>query len=156
MSIFFIYGLKKQDFRKTDQTYNMYTKLSNQVIQDLEMLGFDDAANDVRKLKTLHDKAIAPKKRRASKPRIPLKMLRLTITEGKRTSTLELDEKKAEAWMKAKQKDRAKQIKNFQIREGITPPSRHLPENLYYSAAEVYLAKINEAELNFEISIETL
>ena len=134
----------------------MYTKLSNQVIQDLEMLGFDDAANDVRKLKALHDKAIAPKKRRAVKPRVPLKMLRLTITEGKRTSTLELDEKKAEAWMKAKQKDRAKQIKNFQIKEGVAPPSRHLPVNRYYSELEEYQAKINKSELNFEISIETL
>jgi len=134
----------------------MYTKLSNQVIQDLEMLGFDDVANDVRKLKALHDKAIAPKKR---KPRIPLKMLRLTITEGKRTSTLELDEKKAEAWMKAKQKDRAKQIKNFQIKEGITAPSRRFGLNQtkqYYSDLEEYQTKINEAELNFEISIETL
>ena len=140
----------------------MYTKLSNQVIQDLEMLGFDDAANDVRKLKALHDKAIAPKKRRAAKPRIPLKMLRLTITEGKRTSTLELDEKKAEAWMKAKQKDRAKQIKNFQNKEGVRPPNPR-----YYSRDEKgknlisldmadYQAKINGAELNFEISIETL
>ena len=139
----------------------MYTKLSNQVIQDLEMLGFDDAANDVRKLKTLHDKAIAPKKRRVAKPRIPLKMLRLTITEGKRTSTLELDEKKAEAWMKAKQKDRAKQIKNFQIKESVFPPRRNYSRdeesrNLYCSALEEYQTKINEAELNFEISIETL
>ena len=137
----------------------MYTKLSNQVIQDLEMLGFDDAANDVRKLKALHDKAIAPKKRRAAKPRIPLKMLRLTITEGKRTSTLELDEKKSEAWMKAKQKDRAKQIKNFQIKEGVFPPRRKFGLNQtkqYFSDLEDYQAKINEAELNFEISIETL
>ena len=132
------------------------------------MLGFDDVANDVRELKALHDKAIAPKKRRASKPRIPLKMLRLTITEGKRTSTLELDEKKAEAWMKAKLKDdrksgRAGRVVELLNRKDIVRPTTSLLGSFtprYYDAMDKYMSRrneaINEAELNFEISIETL
>lgn len=82
-----------------------YDKLHSQIVEDLEVLGFDNLVKDMQTLKTLR-----PMTKKAVKRKAPSKevFLNLLITEAGRVTELRLEEKKAEAYLKLKLKQRLK------------------------------------------------
>lgn len=81
-----------------------YAKLHSQIVEDLEVLGFDNLVKDMHTLKTLR-----PMTKKVIKRKAPTKgvFLNLVITEaGKATEIIRLEEKKADAYLKSKLKQR--------------------------------------------------
>ena len=131
-----------------------YDKLHSQIVEDLEVLGFDNLVKDMHTLKTLR-----PMTKKAVKRKAPTKevFLNLVITEAGKVTELRLEEKKAEDYLKWKQKDRVKLIKAYCKREGVNRPNvkrfiHHLdPE--YVEAKELFSKQLTAAGLNFEVQI---
>ena len=131
-----------------------YEKLHSQIVEDLEVLGFDNLVKDMHTLKTLR-----PIAKKAVKQKAPSKevFLNLVITEAGKVTELRLEEKKAEAYLKLKQKERVKLIDAYCKREGVNPPDVSLfrgylsPE--YVEAKELLSKRLTAAGLNFEVQI---
>ena len=131
-----------------------YDKLHAQIVEDLEVLGFDNLVKDMHTLKTLR-----PMTKRVIKRKAPTKevFLNLVITEAGKVAELRLEEKKAEAYLKLKQKERVKLIDAYCKREGVNPPDVSLfrdylsPE--YVEAKELFSKQLTAAGLNFEVQI---
>ena len=84
-----------------------YDKLHSQIVEDLEVLGFDNLVKDMHTLKTLRPMTKKVIKRKAPSKEV---FLNLVITEAGKVTELRLEEKKAEAYLKLKQKERVKLI----------------------------------------------
>ena len=131
-----------------------YDKLHAQIVEDLEVLGYDNLVKDMHTLKTLR-----PNTKKAVKRKAPTKevFLNILITEAGRVTELRLEEKKAEAYLKLKQKERVKLIDAYCKREGIKPPDvswfRNYLDPEYVEAKEVFSNQITAAGLNFEVQI---
>ena len=131
-----------------------YDKLHAQIVEDLEVLGFDNLVKDMHTLKTLR-----PMTKKAVKRKAPTKevFLKLVITEAGRVSELRLEEKEAEAYLKLKQKERVKLIDAYCKREGINPPSVQMFRNYidpeYAEAKKIFSKQLTAAGLNFEVQI---
>ena len=131
-----------------------YDKLHSQIVEDLEVLGFDNLVKDMHTLKTLR-----PMTKKAVKRKAPTKevFLKLVITEAGKVSELRLEEKKAEAYLKLKQKERVKLIDAYCKREGINPPNvqgfRNYLDPEYAEAKELFSKQLTAAGLNFEVQI---
>ena len=131
-----------------------YDKLHAQIVEDLEVLGFDNLVKDMHTLKTLH-----PIAKKAVKQKAPSKdaFLNLVITEAGKVTELRLEEKKADAYLKLKQKERVKRIDAYLKREGINPPNverfRNYLDPEYVEAKEVFSNQLTAAGLNFEVRI---
>ncbi len=131
-----------------------YDKLHAQITEDLEVLGFDNLVKDMQTLKTLR-----PTTKKAVKRKAPTKevFLNLVITEAGRVTELRLEEKKAEAYLKLKQKERVKLIDAYCKREGVNPPDvrwfRNYLDPEYAEAKELFSNKLVSAGLNFEVQI---
>ena len=131
-----------------------YDKLHSQIVEDLEVLGFDNLVKDMQTLKTLR-----PIAKKAVKQKAPSKevFLNLVITEAGKVTELRLEEMKAEAYLKLKQKERVKQIGAYCKREGINPPNvegfRNYLDPKYAEAKEVFSKRLTAAGLNFEVQI---
>ena len=97
-----------------------YDKLHSQIVEDLEVLGFDNLVKDMHTLKTLRPIAKKAVKRKAPTKEV---FLNLVITEAGKVTELRLEEKKADAYLKLKQKERVKCIEAYCKREGINPPN---------------------------------
>ena len=131
-----------------------YDKLHSQIVEDLEVLGFDNLVKDMHTLKTLR-----PITKKAVNRKAPTKevFLNLVITEAGKVTELRLEEKKAEAYLKLKQKERVKLIDAYCKREGVNPPDVSLfrdylsPE--YVEAKELFSKQLTAAGLNFEVQI---
>ena len=131
-----------------------YDKLHSQIVEDLEVLGFDNLVKDMHTLKTLR-----PMTKKVIKRKAPTKevFLNLVITEAGKVTELRLEEKKADAYLKLKQKERVKLIKAYCKREGVNRPNvkrfiHHLdPE--YVEAKELFGKQLTAAGLNFEVQI---
>ena len=97
-----------------------YDKLHSQIVEDLEVLGFDNLVKDMHTLKTLR-----PMTKKAVKRKAPSKevFLNLVITEAGKVTELRLEEKIADAYLKLKQKERVKLIDAYCKREGVNPPN---------------------------------
>ena len=83
-----------------------YDKLHAQIVEDLEVLGFDNLVKDMQTLKTLR-----PMTKRVIKRKAPTKdqPLKAEITEaGKTTVIVFQTEKECETFLKLKQKQRLK------------------------------------------------
>ena len=80
-----------------------YDKLHAQIVEDLEVLGFDNLVKDMHTLKTLR-----PMTEKAVKRKAPTKevFLNLVITEAWKVTEIRLEEKKADAYSKSKLKQR--------------------------------------------------
>ena len=126
-----------------------YDKLHAQIVEDLEVLGFDNLVKDMHTLKTLRPIA----KKRLSKE----VFLNLVITEAGKVTELRLEEKKAEAYLKLKQKERVKLIDSYCKREGVSPPDvkwfRNYLDPKYAEAKELFSKRLTAAGLNFEVQI---
>jgi len=126
---------------------------------DLDLLGFDLLTAQVDKITEAYklEQKPAVKKKIVSKPKAKEVILILEITEAGRTTTLQLEEKKAEAYLKLKQKERAKKIDLFCRKESLyVPIQRGYSQNekdAYKRDSEEYLAILNNAGLNFELKI---
>ena len=131
-----------------------YDKLHSQIVDDLEVLGFDDLVKDMHTLKTLRPIAKKAAKRKALTKEV---FLNLVITEAGRVTELRLEEKKAEAYLKLKQKERVKLIDAHCKREGINPPNvewfRNYLDSEYVEAEELFSKQLTAAGLNFEVQI---
>ena len=131
-----------------------YDKLHSQIVEDLEVLGFDNLVKDMHTLKTLR-----PMTKKAVKRKAPSKevFLNLVITEEGKVTELRLEEKKAEAYLKLKQKERVKLIEAYCKREGINPPNvkrfRNYLDPKYAEAKEEFSKRLTAAGLNFEVQI---
>ena len=128
-----------------------FDKLHSQIVDDLEVLGFDDLVKDMHTLKTLRPIAKKAAKRKALTKEV---FLNLVITEAGRVTELRLEEKKAEAYLKLKQKERVKLIDAYCKREGVNPPDVKCyidPE--YAEAKELFSNRLATAGLNFEVQI---
>ena len=131
-----------------------FDKLHSQIVEDLEVLGFDNLVKDMHTLKTLHPIAKKVIKRKAPTKEV---FLNLVITEKGKVTELRLEEKKAEAYLKLKQKERVKLIDAQCKREGINPPDVSLfrdylsPE--YVEAKELFIKQLTAAGLKFEVQI---
>ena len=131
-----------------------YDKLHSQIVEDLEVLGFDNLVKDMHTLKTLR-----PMTKKAVKQKAPSKevFLNLVITEKGKVTELRLEEKKAEAYLKLKQKERVKLIDAYCKREGVNPPDVRMFRNdldpEYAEAKEVFSNRLATAGLNFEVQI---
>ena len=131
-----------------------YDKLHAQIVEDLEVLGFDNLVNDMHTLKTLR-----PMTKKAVKQKAPTKevFLKLVITEAGKVTELRLEEKKAEAYLKLKQKERVKFIEAYCKREDINPPDvnrfRNYLDPKYAEAKELFSKRLTAAGLNFEVQI---
>ena len=131
-----------------------YDKLHSQIVEDLEVLGFDNLVKDMHTLKTLR-----PMTKKAVKRKAPTKevFLKLVITEAGKVSELRLEEKKAEAYLKLKQKERVKLIDAYCKREGVNPPNvkwfRDYLDLEYAEAKELFSKQLTAAGLNFEVQI---
>ena len=80
-----------------------YDKLHAQIVEDLEVLGFDNLVKDMQTLKTLR-----PITKKAVNRKAPTKevFLNLVITEAGKVTEIRLEEKKADAYLKSKLKQR--------------------------------------------------
>mgnify|MGYP003453363874 CR=1 FL=1 len=131
-----------------------YDKLHSQIVEDLEVLGFDNLVKDMHTLKTLR-----PMTKKVIKRKAPTKevFLNLVITEAGKVTELRLEEKKAEAYLKLKQKERVKLIDAYCKREGINPPNverfRNYLDSEYVEAKELFSKQLTAAGLNFEVQI---
>lgn len=131
-----------------------YDKLHAQIVEDLEVLGSDNLVKDMHTLKTLR-----PMTKKAVKRKAPTKevFLKLVITEAGKVSELRLEEKKAEAYLKLKQKERVKLIEAYCEREGINPPNvkwfRNYLDPEYAEAKKIFSKQLTAAGLNFEVQI---
>ena len=131
-----------------------YDKLHAQIVEDLEVLGFDNLVNDMHTLKTLR-----PMTKKVIKRKAPTKevFLNLVITEAGKVTELRLEEMKAEAYLKLKQKERVKQIEAYCKREGVNPPNvkwfKHYLDPEYVEARELFSKQLTATGLNFEVQI---
>ena len=131
-----------------------FDKLHSQIVEDLEVLGFDNLVKDMHTLKTLR-----PMTKKLIKRKAPTKevFLKLVITEAGKVTELRLEEKKAEAYLKLKQKERVKLIDAYCKREGVNPPDvkwfRDYLDPKYAEAKEVFSNQLTAAGLNFEVRI---
>ena len=131
-----------------------FDKLHSQIVEDLEVLGFDNLVKDMHTLKTLR-----PMTKKAVKRKAPTKevFLKLVITEAGKVSELRLEEKEAEAYLKRKQKERVKLIESYCKREGINPPNvkwfRDYLDPKYAEAKKIFSKQLTAAGLNFEVQI---
>ena len=131
-----------------------YDKLHSQIVEDLEVLGFDNLVKDMHTLKTL-----LPMTKKVIKRKAPSKevFLNLVITEAGKVTELRLEEKKADAYLKLKQKERVKLIDDYCKREGVNPPDvkwfRDYLDPKYAEAKEVFSNRLATAGLNFEVQI---
>jgi len=131
-----------------------YDKLHAQIVEDLEVLGFDNLVKDMHTLKTLR-----PMTKKAAKRKAPSKevFLNLVITEAGKVSELRLEEKKAEDYLKLKQKERVKLIDAYCKREGVNPPNvkwfRDYRDPRYAEAKKSFSEQLTAAGLNFEVQI---
>ena len=131
-----------------------YDKLHAQIVEDLEVLGFDNLVKDMHTLKTLR-----PMTKKAVKRKAPSKevFLNLVITEAGKVTEIRLEEKKAEAYLKLKQKERVKLIDAYCKREGVNPPDVSLFRNYlspeYVEAKELFSKQLTAAGLNIEVQI---
>ena len=86
-----------------------FDKLHAQIVEDLEVLGFDNLVKDMHTLKTLRPIAKKAVKRKILIKEQPLKV---EITEaGKTTEVIFQTEKECETFLKLKQKQRLKTAK---------------------------------------------
>mgnify|MGYP003582817364 CR=1 FL=1 len=124
-----------------------YDKLHSQIVEDLEVLGFDNLVKDMHTLKTLR-----PITKKAVNRKAPTKevFLNLVITEAGKVTEIRLEEKKADAYLKLKQKERVKLIDAYCKREGIIPPD---PKYAEAKAKELFSKQLTAAGLNFEVQI---
>ena len=131
-----------------------FDKLHSQIVEDLEVLGFDNLVKDMHTLKTLRPIAKKAVNRKAPTKEV---FLNLVITEAGKVTELRLEEKKAEAYLKLKQKERVKLIDAYCKREGINPPNVDMFRNdldpEYVEAKEVFSNRLATAGLNFEVQI---
>ena len=131
-----------------------YDKLHAQIVEDLEVLGFDNLVKDMHTLKTLRPMTKKVIKRKAPSKEV---FLNLVITEKGKVTELRLEEKKAEAYLKLKQKERVKHIDAYCKREGINPPNvkwfRNYLDPKYAEAKELFSKRLTAAGLNFEVQI---
>ena len=131
-----------------------FDKLHSQIVEDLEVLGFDNLVKDMHTLKTLR-----PITKKAVNRKAPTKevFLNLVITEAGKVTELRLEEMKAEAYLKLKQKERVKRIDAYCKREGVNPPDVSLFRNYldpeYVEAKELFSKQLTAAGLNFEVQI---
>ena len=131
-----------------------YDKLHAQIVEDLEVLGFDNLVKDMHTLKTLR-----PMTKKVIKRKAPTKevFLNLVITEAGKVTELRLEEKKAEAYLKLKQKERVKRIAAYCKREGVNRPDvkwfRNYLDPEYAEAKELFSKQLTAAGLNFEVQI---
>ena len=131
-----------------------YDKLHAQIVEDLEVLGFDNLVKDMHTLKTLR-----PMTKKVIKRKAPTKevFLNLVITEAGKVTELRLEEKKADAYLKLKQKERVKLIDDYCKREGVNPPDvkrfRNYLDPKYAEAKELFSKRLTAAGLNFEVQI---
>ena len=131
-----------------------YDKLHSQIVEDLEVLGFDNLVKDMHTLKTLR-----PIAKKVAKQKAPSKevLLNLVITEAGKVTELRLGEKQADAYLKIKQKERVKRIDAYCKREGINPPNvmwfRNYLDPKYAEAKELFSNRLAAAGLNFEVQI---
>ena len=131
-----------------------YDKLHSRIVEDLEVLGFDNLVKDMHTLKTLR-----PITKKAVKRKAPSKevFLNLVITEAGKVTELRLEEKKADAYLKLKQKERVKLIDAYCKREGVNPPDvkwfRNYLDPKYAEAKELCSKRLTAAGLNFEVQI---
>ena len=131
-----------------------YDKLHAQIVEDLEVLGFDNLVKDMHTLKTLRPMTKKVIKRKAPSKEV---FLNLVITEAGKVTELRLEEKKADAYLKRKQKERVKLIDAYCKREGINPPNvmwfRDYLDPKYKEAKELFSNKLVSAGLNFQVQI---
>ena len=131
-----------------------FDKLHSQIVEDLEVLGFDNLVKDMHTLKTLRPIAKKAAKRKALTKEV---FLNLVITEAGKVTELRLEEKKAEAYLKLKQKERAKLIEAYYKRAGVNPPDvkqfRNYLDPKYAEAKELFSKRLTAAGLNFEVQI---
>ena len=131
-----------------------YDKLHSQIVEDLEVLGFDNLVKDMHTLKTLRPMTKKVIKRKAPSKEV---FLNLVITEAGKVTELRLEEKKAEAYLKLKQKERVKLIDAYCKREGVNPPDvkrfRNDLDPKYAEAKELFSKRLTAAGLNFEVQI---
>ena len=131
-----------------------FDKLHSQIVEDLEVLGFDNLVKDMHTLKTLR-----PMTKKVIKRKAPTKevFLNLVITEAGKVTELRLEEKKADAYLKLKQKERVKRIDAYCKREGINHPDvkrfRNYLDPTYIEAKELFSEQLTAAGLNFEVQI---
>ena len=131
-----------------------YDKLHSQIVEDLEVLGFDNLVKDMHTLKTLR-----PITKKAVNRKAPTKevFLNLVITEAGKVTEIRLEEKKADAYLKLKQKERVKLIDAYCKREGVNPPDvnrfRNYLDPKYVEAKELFSKQLTAAGLNFEVQI---
>ena len=131
-----------------------FDKLHSQIVEDLEVLGFDNLVKDMHTLKTLR-----PITKKAVNRKAPTKevFLNLVITEAGKVTELRLEEKKAEAYLKLNQKERVKLIDAYCKREGVNPPDvkrfRNYLDPEYAEAKELFSNRLATAGLNFEVQI---
>ena len=131
-----------------------FDKLHSQIVEDLEVLGFDNLVKDMHTLKTLR-----PMTKKVIKRKAPTKevFLNLVITEAGKVTEIRLEEKKAEAYLKLKQKERVKLIDAYYKREGINPPNvkwfRDYLDPKYKEAKEEFSKRLTAAGLNFQVQI---
>ena len=83
--------------------------------------------------------------------------LNLVITEAGKVTEIRLEEKKADAYLKLKQKERVKLIDAYCKREGVNPPNvkrfRNYLDPKYAEAKKVFSKQLTAAGLNFEVLI---
>ena len=80
-----------------------FDKLHSQIVEDLEVLGFDNLVKDMHTLKTLRPMTKKVIKRKAPSKEV---FLNLVITEKGKVTELRLEEKEADAYLKSKLKQR--------------------------------------------------
>ena len=129
-----------------------FDKLHSQIVEDLEVLGFDNLVKDMQTLKTLRPMTKKVIKRKAPSKEV---FLNLVITEAEKVTELRLEEKKAEAYLKLKQKERVKLIDAYCKGEGINLPDVKWFRNYleYEEAKELFSKRLTAAGLNFEVRI---
>ena len=131
-----------------------FDKLHSQIVEDLEVLGFDNLVKDMHMLKTLRPMTKKVIKRKAPSKEV---FLNLVITEVGKVTELRLEEKKAEAYLKLKQKERVKLIDAYCKREGVNRPDvkwfRNYLDPKYAEAKELFSKRLTAAGLNFEVQI---
>ena len=131
-----------------------FDKLHSQIVEDLEVLGFDNLVKDMHTLKTLR-----PMTKKVIKRKAPTKevFLNLVITEAGKVTEIRLEEKKADAYLKLKQKERVKLIDAYCKREGVNPPNverfRNYLDPKYVEAKELFSKQLTAAGINFEVKI---
>ena len=131
-----------------------FDKLHSQIVEDLEVLGFDNLVKDMHTLKTLRPITKKAVNRKAPTEEV---FLNLVITEAGKVTELRLEEKKAEAYLKIKQKERVKLIDAYCKREGVNPPNvewfRNDLDPEYVEAKELFSKQLTAAGLDFEVQI---